>query len=115
MMTSSPGSDADGQQRQVQRRGAVGNRAGVRRADVGGELVLEGRDLGPLRDPAGPERAAAASASSSPMQRLGDRDHWAISTSATRRSNPSSSGTLASKPMQTAGLVRCRPGAAAPG
>ena len=35
--------DADRQQRQVQRRGAVRHRAGVRRADVGGELAARTR------------------------------------------------------------------------
>ena len=43
---------ADGEQRQVQRRRAVGDGAGVRRADVGRELPLERGDLRTLRDPA---------------------------------------------------------------
>ena len=46
------GADADGQQRQVQRGGAVRHGAGVRRADMRGELALEGRDLRPLGQPA---------------------------------------------------------------
>ena len=62
--------DADGQQREMQRRGAVGHGAGVRRADHGGELRLEGRDLRALRQPAGEDRRAAASASSRPTKGL---------------------------------------------
>ncbi len=46
------GDDAHRAQRQLQRRGAVGHRAGVGRADGGGELVLEGRYLRPLAHPA---------------------------------------------------------------
>ncbi len=44
---------ADGPQREVKRRGAVRDGAGVRRPDLRGELALEGRHLRPLRDPAG--------------------------------------------------------------
>ena len=52
------GADADRQQRKVQRGRAARDGAGVRRADGGGELTLEGGDLGALRDPAGQNRAA---------------------------------------------------------
>ena len=53
------GADARSQERQVQRGGAARHRARVRRADGCRELLLEGRDLGPLRHPArqdGPPR-----------------------------------------------------------
>ena len=62
---------ADRQQREMQRRGAVGDGAGVRRADDGGELVLEARDLAGLASAsrnARPRRAATAS--SSPIRGL---------------------------------------------
>ena len=52
------GADAGRQQSQVERRRAVRHRAGVRRADELGELTLERRDLGPLRDPAGKNHPA---------------------------------------------------------
>ena len=50
--------DAEGQQRQMQRRRAVRNGAGMRRADELRELPLEGRDLRSLRDPAAEDDAA---------------------------------------------------------
>ena len=43
--TSSPGPDAERAQREHQRVGAVGDAGGVARAEVGGELGLEGGDL----------------------------------------------------------------------
>ena len=48
-----PRTDAGGQQRQMQRRGAIGNGTGVRSADARGEFLLERSDLGSLGNPAG--------------------------------------------------------------
>ena len=46
-----PGTDAGGEQRQVQRGRAIGHGAGVGGADRLGELTFEGGDFRPLREP----------------------------------------------------------------
>ena len=75
VMTSSPGADADGQQRQVQAGGAVRHGAGVRRADEGGELLLERGHLRALRDPAGEDdRAVRRRPPPAPITGRGERD-----------------------------------------
>ena len=66
--------DADGQKRQVQRRRAVRDGAGVRRADVVGELALEGGDLRSLGHPAGQDHATHGLDFLLVENRLGDRN-----------------------------------------
>ena len=114
------GPDAEGEQGQVQRRRAARDGAGVRRADVRGELLLEGRDLRPLRDPAGEDRPAGRRGLLLAQARAGDRDlpearaHRATASRpetisgrhAARRRRPSSSGTSATKPSSSAGPRR---------
>ena len=58
VMTSSPGPTPTASERQVQRRRAARDGAGMRRADGRGELALEGRDFRALRDPSRQDRAA---------------------------------------------------------
>ena len=67
--------DAQGEQGQVQRRRAAGDRAGVAGADVGGELLLERGHLGPLGDPAGEDRLAARRRLPPRRGSACDRDH----------------------------------------
>ncbi len=117
------GPDADGQQRQMQRGGAVGHGAGVRRADRGGELRLEGRDLRALGDPAGQNGGCAASASASPSSGLAIGIMHASAAArrvrcrATRRpgraSPPRAESSLRSRAAP--GARSYRPAAAAPG
>ena len=129
VITSSPGADADGEQREVQRGGAVRHRAGVRRADERGELALERRDLRPLGDPARagrPSRAASTSASPSTglaigimapapaASRCAGTPRARRATTSTRSRRPSSSGIAARKPSSRSRLAQCRPAAAAP-
>ena len=91
--------DADRQQRQVQGRGAARNRAGVGGADQGGEGLLELRDPGALADPAGAQGLGGGLDLFLADVGFGDGDHWDFHQ-ATRRSSPSSRGTLASKPIR---------------
>src|SRR4051794_36281588 len=71
------GPNANGAERQVQSRGAVRHGAGIWRADVGCELRLEGRDLGPLRHPTGKQRTADRVYLRVPDPGLGHGDHTA--------------------------------------
>ena len=75
------GPDAQGQEREVQRRGAVADRTGVRRPDQRGELALEARHLRTLREPPRPDDAGGGSGLGVAQQRPGDRDHDAAATS----------------------------------
>ena len=105
--------DADGQQRQVQRRRAVRDGAGVRRADELGELALERRDLRALRDPAGEDDAAGRFGLALVEHRLGDRDHlrvvWLMVMPA-----PSARSLLPPVDQRRAGLRRATTSASKP-
>ena len=104
VMTSSPGSTPTREQRQMQGRGAVGNRDRVVGADVRREFLLEGRDLGALGDPAGQDDAARGLGLALVHHRLDDRDHYAAIRSlfarhhSTRRDRPSSRSMVERKP-----------------
>ena len=74
--------DADGEEREVQRGGAVRDGAGVGGADVGGELGLEGGDLRPLGEPAGEDDGGGGLGLLGAEDGLGDRDHERASRAA---------------------------------
>ena len=71
------GAHADSQQRQMQRRRAARDRAGVLGADEVRELALERGDLGALRDPAAQDDAAGGRGLPLVHQGFDDRDHAA--------------------------------------
>src|SRR5262249_8533066 len=103
------GPHADGQERQVERRGAARHRTAVLGTDEGRKLPLEGGHLGALRDPAAQDGAAGGR--HLPLVHLGvdDRDHAATVAFArhhsTRRLSPSRRSTCARKPKRRSAFV----------
>ncbi len=75
VMTSSPALMPSASKRKMQRGGAARHGAGVGRADEGRELLLEGRNLRPLRDPAAQDDAARGVRLALVHDGADDRDH----------------------------------------
>ena len=72
------GTDSQRVQRQVQRGGATRDGAGAARADVAGELLLEGRYFRALCDPAGEDCLSCSLGLFLTEDGLGDRDAHAL-------------------------------------
>ena len=99
---------ADGKQSEMQRRGAVGDGAGVGRAGDGGELFFEARDARTLCQPAGTHDLGRSKGFLLTDKGLGDGDHAAAPASAVSERHqaaslamPSSRGCVASKPISS--------------